>query len=140
MAMPPRGSGPPRDAGLWMWAEACARLDQAERLQRQFFHPGPVGPSGPAWQPPVDLYETNEAYHIVVALPGVPPEAVEVAVEDGVLVVGGERGLLPAAAVIHRLELPHGRFERRIELPRRPLRLDRHELAHGCLVIVLTKL
>jgi HSP20 family protein len=42
--------------------------------------------------------------------------------------------------VIHRLEIPYGRFERRIELP--PGRYDavRRELIDGCLTLALRKL
>ena len=62
-------------------------------------------------------------------------------VEDGSLVVSGKRAL-PAelrTAVIHRLELPQGRFERRIPLP--PGRYDavRRSAGDGCLLISLRK-
>jgi hypothetical protein len=42
-------------------------------------------------------------------------------------------------AIIHRLEIPHGRFERRIELPPGQYEFGRQELAHGCLMIGLRK-
>ena len=42
-------------------------------------------------------------------------------------------------AVIHRLELPHGRFERRIRLPSGHYERVRRAAAHGCLVITLEK-
>ena len=62
---------------------------------------------------------------IEVALPGVSADALEVSVQAGVLVVRGERGLpdIPGPAVIRRMELPHGRFERRIRLALRTLRV-----------------
>ena len=52
-------------------------------------------------------------------------------------VVAGLRRLPAAArgAAIHRLEIPHGRFERRIRLPAARLELDRSELANGCLFV-----
>src|SRR5438874_6800232 len=97
-----------------MWAEACELLDRANRLQRQFFRPR----SGAAWEPPVDVYETADALWVVVALPGVGANQVEIAIADGAVMVTGERRLpVEARAVIHRLEIPHGRFERRIALP-----------------------
>jgi HSP20 family molecular chaperone IbpA len=135
-----------RDPRAWMWAEACEFLDRADRLQRQFFVLGSneprVGRSRPAWQPPVDLLETPSELQITVALPGVEPEGVQVVFDDGALIVVGHREL-PArsrGAAIHRIEIPYGRFERRIALPAGRYELDRRELAHGCLFITLRKL
>src|SRR3546814_19743687 len=102
-----------------MWDEACEMLDRAERLHRQFFVPVPGRARRPAWEPPLDLLETEDALWIIAALPGVTLEHVEVSVDSGVLIVTGERRL-PATlrnAAIHRLEIPLGRFERRLELP-----------------------
>jgi HSP20 family molecular chaperone IbpA len=125
-----------------MWAEACDFLDRAERLQRQFFVPGSIDDRRPAWQPPVDLLETASELQILVALPGVEPEQVQVVIDDARLIVVGHREL-PArsrGAAIHRIEIPHGRFERRITLPAGRYELDRRALAHGCLFITLRKL
>ena len=54
-----------------------------------------------------------------MALPGVNAESVEVAIEDGELVIAGSRTYPPVlrTAIIHRLELPQGRFYRRLRLP-----------------------
>lgn len=120
-------------------------VERAERLQRQFFQPGRAaapGPiCGPTWQPPVDLYETEDEYWIVVALPGVRPEQVELQLRDDVLTVAGERALPVAsrAAIIHRLEIPHGRFERAVRLPSGRLEMGRRELVDGCLIVTLRK-
>ena len=131
-----------RDPRAWMWAEACELLDRAERLHRQFFVPQGSQKRQPTWEPPVDLLETEQELWICVALPGVAKEQLEVLVENGVLIVTGERPMPGRArgTVIHRLELPYGRFERRIELP--PGRYDvvQRELADGCLTLGLRKL
>jgi HSP20 family protein len=42
-------------------------------------------------------------------------------------------------AVIHRLELPQGRFERRLHLPAGRYKDIRRTSSDGCLVIVLKK-
>jgi HSP20 family protein len=131
---------PPRDPALAMWAEACAVLDRAERLNRQFFQPRAA--RRPSWEPPVDVLETETELWILAALPGVPPEGVEVVIDGGSLIVTAERPM-PAttrAGVIRRLEIPYGRFERRIDLPGGRFELARRELAHGCLVLGLRKL
>ena len=133
---------PPRNPHVWMWAEACEMLDRADRLHRQFFHVGASRQKGPSWEPPVDLYETAEEVGILVALPGVEPANVQVVIEDGMLIVTGVRAM-PAAdrtSVIRRLEIPHGRFERRIELATGRYELRRRDLVNGCLLLTLCKL
>ena len=132
---------PPRDFEAWMWAEACEALARAERLHRQFFRLGQTGPR-PSWEPPVDIFESDEALWIVAALPGVDAARVEIAVVDGVLIIAGERPVptLQRAAAIHRLEIPQGRFERRIALPAGRFELARHDIADGCLTLMLRKI
>ena len=124
-----------------MWADACALLERAERLQRTFFVPARAGAAPPAWEPPVDVYESARAVHVIVALPGVARDQVEVRLEGDTLVVAGVRSL-PAGlrrAAVHRMELPHGRFERRIVLATRSLALGEAHLADGCLELTLEK-
>jgi len=129
-----------RDPRDWMWAEACEVIARAERLHRQFFRPT-RSPQHPAWEPPLDMYETAEALWLMVALPGVPPERLEIHLDSAALVIAGVRPLpeFQRNAVLHRLEIPYGRFERRIELPVGSFELEGHELMHGCLVLVLRK-
>ncbi len=132
---------PPRDIESWMWAEACDALARAERLQRQFFRLG-MPDARPLWEPPVDILETEDELWIIAALPGVDAPQVEIGIERGVLVIAGER-LAPAlkqAAVIHRLEIPQGRFARRIALPPGRFELGRRDIADGCLTLTLRKL
>jgi HSP20 family molecular chaperone IbpA len=125
-----------------MWAEALDLLEEAERMHRALFRPGPARPRAPCWEPPLDLVETQDELWLQVALPGVKPERLDVRFEDGVLVVAGERPLpLPeGAGAILRLEMPHGCFERRVRLPAGRYELGRRELADGCLTLTLRKL
>jgi HSP20 family molecular chaperone IbpA len=86
------------------------------------------------------VLETDEEILILVALPGVDPDQVEATIEDGTLVVSGRR-VLPAElrnARIHRLELPQGRFERRILLPTGRYAVSRFSI-NGCIVLRLAK-
>lgn len=123
-----------------MWAQACELIAQAERMHRQYFRL-----SSPArvqvWEPPVDVFEDGRELVIVVAMPGVPAEHVEVTSEPGVLVVRGRRALPVAHSqhVIRQLEIPYGCFERRIRLPDVDLESGTHQLANGCLVLRLHK-
>ncbi len=78
---------------------------------------------------------------VLVALPGVDPEKVEAVIEDSELVIGGTRAY-PAAlrtAIIHRLELPQGRFHRRLRLPPGRYSTVHRSAADGCLLITLQK-
>lgn len=119
---------------IWMWTEACARLDRAGSLQRAFFRPSEEAVPGAIWEPPADIFESATEIRITVALPGVPADRVEITERDGQLVVTSERHL-PRAEVemaIRRLEIPYGRFERRFELPAAST-LTEKILADGCL-------
>lgn len=129
------------DPRNWMWSEALQMLARAERLHRQVFTPPPASHRGVTWEPPTDVLETQDAVLILVALPGVDPQKVELAIRDGVLLMAGER-ILPQelrTAIIHRLELPQGRFERQIALPPGVYEKPGSTVANGCLVIRLPK-
>jgi HSP20 family molecular chaperone IbpA len=129
------------DPNRWMWSEACEMLARAERMHRQFFQPVRSVSRLPAWEPPADVLESAEDVLVVVALPGVKPEAVEIGIDGADLVVAGVRSVPPElrSAVIHRLELPQGRFERRLNLPPGRYSNVRHKFADGCLLVLLSK-
>lgn len=124
-----------------MWAEALELLHEAERLQHQFFQIG-ARQGAPCWEPPVDLYESGGELRLLVALPGVTPRQLEVVLAARMIVVRGERSLPVNSrnAAIHRLEIPYGRFERRIALPDGDFELIEKRLEHGCLVLALHRL
>lgn len=129
-----------RNPRSWMWAEACEFLERAEQLHRQFFRLGAPRTGVPSWEPPVDIIETADEIWVLVALPGVLPDQVEVLLEGNSLRVVGRRTIsAPAQAGILRLEIPHGRFERRIPLPPGRFTLGRRNLANGCLTVVFEK-
>ena len=125
----------------WMWSEALQMLAQAERLHRDVFNPLQKPSRGVTWEPPTDVFETEDAVLIFVALPGVDPQKVELAIQGGRLIIAGERPLPAEArtAVIHRLELPQGRFERRIPLPAGRYENPRSAVSNGCMVVKLSK-
>jgi HSP20 family protein len=123
-----------------MWSEACEMLARAERLHREMFRPGP-GAQVPSWEPPADILETEWAVLVLVALPGVHVDRVEAAIVDGDLLIAGTRTLPRelVTATIHRLELPQGRFERRLRLPPGRYSAVERRSVDGCLLITLTK-
>jgi HSP20 family molecular chaperone IbpA len=129
----------------WLWLETADMLDQAERLQRQFFRLAATSPTGaasqPRWEPPVDVHAGTEQVLIEVALPGVPAERIQLVLVPGELVIRGERALpnRPTGMALERLEIPYGRFERRLALgPGRWDLVDRR-LADGCLQLLLAR-
>ena len=126
-----------RTAAELMWVDAVAAMARADRLHREFFHPAPRG-----WEPPIDLLETEDEIIVIAALPGVRAADVDLLIGNGELAVTGVRRL-PAVhgpARIHRMELPHGRFERRVALPSGAYEVVRRDLADGCLTVILRRL
>ena len=130
------------DPADWMWAQACDLVAQAERMHRQFFRLASSARAQVVWEPPIDMLEDEHEVVVVVAMPGVLAERIEVRSEPGTLVVRAERPL-PLAGTRHavrQLEIPYGHFERRIRLPDVPLEANSRELTHGCLVVRLRKI
>ena len=129
------------DPGTLMWARACELIDRAERLHRQFFQPTAAPVRDLCWEPPVDIIETDSELLIGVALPGVDSSAVKVTVDsDTVMVTGFRRAnMLPRGSRVRRLEIPYGRFERRITFPASGLQLGQAEFADGCLMLKFSK-
>jgi HSP20 family molecular chaperone IbpA len=124
----------------WMWSEAFEMLARAERMHRQFFQP-PSSPSSTTWEPPVDVLETERAVLVLVALPGVDLGEVKALIDGDALMVSGIRTYPPEmrTATIHRLELPQGRFERRVRLPPGRYAAIHRATSNGCLLITLQK-
>jgi HSP20 family protein len=124
-----------------MWTRACEMIDRAERLHRQFFRPMTAPIYDLRWEPPVDITATDSEVLITVALPGVDRDTVKVIVDaDGVSVRGFRRpSAIPRGSLVHRLEIPYGKFERQIAFPAIRLRLGQSEYADGCLVLKFFK-
>ncbi|SHH96172.1 Hsp20/alpha crystallin family protein [Bradyrhizobium erythrophlei] len=129
------------DPRTLMWSTACEMIDRAERLHRQFFQPIAAPIPELSWEPPIDIAETDSEILITVALLGVDRDAMKVTVDaDGVSVVGFRRpSAIPRGSRVHRLEIPYGKFERRVRVPAARLQLDRSELANGCLTLKFSK-
>ncbi|MEO7728420.1 MAG: Hsp20/alpha crystallin family protein [Burkholderiales bacterium] len=130
-----------RNATSLMWADACELLDQADRMHRQFFRLGASGRTRAVWEPPVDVFEDERDIIIIVALPGVSEDSVEITVEAGLLVLRAERRIPFAGArgAVRRLEIPYGHFERRIQLANVRLEAGTREFRDGCLILRLRK-
>ena len=125
-----------------MWVQASDLLDQAERMHRQFFRLATPGRGRLVWEPPVDIFENEQEWIVVVALPGVPSERIEILAEPGYLLVRADCPI-PFAGVrrtMYRLEIPYGRFERRVPLPTVQVELKQREFRDGYLIMAFDKL
>src|SRR5215217_5154952 len=89
-----------------------------ERLSRQ---------PADAWAPPIDVYETADAFVVTAEVPGLRREDVELAVEDSRLVIKGRREARAGSrdsearagsgdpVHYHQIERGHGTFKRVFE-------------------------
>ena len=70
------------------------------------------------WQPPVDIYESEQEVYVYVDIAGIDPDKLEVIVEEQQLSLKGRRELPKQniIACIHQLEIELGEFERTIAL------------------------
>lgn len=123
----------------WMWTQACELLDRADRMQRQFVRYVGPGEDAAVWEPPVDIQEGAEGLHFVFALPGVDPEKIRITLTHEALTVSAVRParLGKAGSIVRRMEIPHGRFVRRIALAAARLQLGESSYVNGCLEVRL---
>ena len=123
----------------WMWSQAMELADEATRLQKRFLRY--LGPAEGAvsWEAPVDIYKTDAGLMLNFALPGVAPEDIEVRLERGALVVSAMRRprIAGCGATIRRLEIPYGRFVRRVALSGSTVRIADSRYLNGCLEVRL---
>ena len=79
---------------------------------------GATGVTG-IWEPPVDIYETDDALVLQVELPGVAKDAVNVELHEHTLTLSGERTREPAVTggQSHREEGRYGAFQRAFRMP-----------------------
>ena len=94
----------------------------------QFFDGGFFTPANPAgrttWIPAVDLGQSEDAYTVVVDLPGLTKDDINVTVEDRTLSLSGERVFVDTAEQgeengrsFDRIERAYGKFSRTFYLP-----------------------
>jgi HSP20 family protein len=105
------------------------------------FGVAPSGEDGSAVVAPrIDIDESAGAIQISVELPGVPPEGIEVSVEDDVLTIRGEKRCERKDEKARVSERYYGKFQRAVQLPFPP---DPDQIQasfeHGVLKIALPK-
>jgi HSP20 family protein len=95
------------------------------------------------WTPAVEAYETPDEVRLIAELPGINPEDVNLAVDNGVLMITGERRRISPDGeeqTYHLNERLYGRFERRFTLPS-SVDLENIQAKHndGLLTVILPK-
>ncbi len=129
------------DTSAWMLAEAIELIQSAERLHRQFFVLGTVARTS-HWEPPVDMVVNDRELGLLVALPGVNADDLVVTLDQQSILISGERtfGTRLGEGAILRMEIPYGRFSRRILLPFGTFKLNQMVLENGCLKLTLDRM
>jgi len=96
------------------------------------------------WRPPTDVYETPEAYVIVMEVAGIRRQDIHISLVDDLLTIRGRRVEHNTDNKIryHQMEIHHGFFERCISLPDN---IDRRNIkdatySDGFLKIVIPKI
>ncbi len=117
--------------------------DDLEGYIDEFFRrPRPVGfVVTPNWRPATDVFETAEAYHVVMEVAGMSPEEIGIEVEGDTLTIWGVRSDgARGQRHYHKMEIEVGPFERKIRFPR-PVDADQIQAAYdrGMLEVRLPK-
>lgn len=71
------------------------------------------------WLPALDVQEDKDTFSVRVELPGMKREDIEVSLQDGALVISGERKseTIKEDTEVHRQERFYGKFSRALTLP-----------------------
>lgn len=95
-----------------------------------------------AWAPVLDVREDKDNFVIRAELPGLKREEIEVSLQDGALVISGERKFekTEEGVEVHRQERYYGKFQRALTLPE-PVAADKVKADYkdGVLTVTLPK-
>ena len=92
------------------------------------------------WSPPTDVYETEESCVIKLEIAGMRDEDFEVAFENNILMISGNRLDLNERRAYHQMEIRFGKFEIAVEIPM-VVNIEKATAGYqdGFLVVVLPK-
>jgi HSP20 family protein len=94
------------------------------------------------WAPALDVHEDADNFTIRVEVPGLKREDIGVSLQDGALVISGERKAekVEDGVEVHRQERFYGKFQRALTLPA-PVAADKVKAAYkdGVLTVTLPK-
>ncbi|MCF7810594.1 Hsp20/alpha crystallin family protein [bacterium] len=77
-------------------------------------------PSDRTWRPATDLYESESEFVIIMDIAGITAADVSLKMQDKILTIRGIRREKTGETKrhFHKMEIDHGLFERRIEIPK----------------------
>jgi HSP20 family protein len=124
-------------------SQQLAAREPLFRLFDTFFADSGEDVTSRPWMPPVDIQESDDAYHLQAELPGLTSENVQITLENNVLRLSGERTFEKDTTKkenFHRVERVYGSFSRSFALPHQ-VASDRVEAKfdHGVLSITVPK-
>lgn len=95
-----------------------------------------------AWAPALDVHEDKDKFTVNLELPGLKREDIEVHLEDGSLIISGERKgeTVSEGTEVHRQERYYGKFSRALTFPT-AVAADKVKAAYkdGILTVTLPK-
>ncbi len=74
-------------------------------------------PNEPVWQPPTDVYETDDSAVVIVEIAGLQDGDYQVALVGRALEVTGQRRDPAAKLAYQQMEIRYGRFRTQVQLP-----------------------
>lgn len=103
---------------LTLWRNHDTTFAALERLLNEATAPSAAW-SGYGLTPAADVFETDDAFRVVLDMPGHDAKAIRIEVEKDTLTVQSERKFAETAKdeVVHRSERPCGAFFRSLALP-----------------------
>lgn len=93
------------------------------------------------WVPLMDVYEFVDRFVILVELPGVNKEDIDITLRDGILKISGVRKEMynENRVKIHQMEISYGYFERVVEVGDVDEKNIKADFRNGVLVITIFK-
>ncbi len=74
-------------------------------------------PGETVWQPPTDVYETDESAVVIVEIAGLRPGDYRVSLTGRTLEISGERRDPAAKLAYQQMEIRYGKFRTQVQLP-----------------------
>lgn len=109
--------------------------------RREIFHAISWQVSFSGWNPPTDVFETEENFIVRVEIAGMKDADFDVAIENQILMISGNRSEPNERRAYRQMEIRFGKFEIAVEISV-PVEIERAvaEYKDGFLVVQLPKL
>jgi HSP20 family protein len=94
----------------------------------------------PAWRPPTDVFETDEAFVVRMEIAGMKEDDFLIELDQNMLSIHGQRSDWPERRAYHQMEIYFGEFGIEMELPRPVIASQVHaDYENGFLRVILPK-